>query len=516
MKAGTGNNKNLRQKIIAVLYLIFLSFIFLYISSDFLDGLHKTNNLLDECLQVAHDSTMAEIEQRFDSLGPDIQTEHKSKMLPLDNQLHICLALIHQIEDQLTKNDRLTDLGYYASGRSSKKVNDLFKGTLLFDSLLLEATVYGTLLQKYLPEGGWDKNLPFIYQDALAVSSKGKPQDMKTLFFKKIPLNVALTHLKGLHLALLARHQKASFLFKLQALKKENLLNLLKQGKSVPENEKLFFLTKPEGRYSCLINEEIPFSLHFDAQHFKEAVRMEIRSEEDQLIHTTTYKTPGQYHTKIGTTGRYKIVFSTKEHTDFFEVEVRTPEKYVYHDGISYLFLGSDNRIVFSEAIKKNLGSVNLSQGSSFIQGNVLTIRPEYAGFLTITFLGKSGESLYVKKYYVFQLPIVKLLLAGVPSGSSISSHVARGCKSLEMENTGNIFFSDQLFTITSFKVMRLNSQTGRYGKEIENSGSLFNPDLRSVMQSVQPGDRIMFFDIKLKSIRGYSTTGETYIIDIK
>ena len=132
-----GKGKELRQKAINLMYLIFLAFLFTYVPSDFLDSVQTSGKGLDMLAKDASKENTTSAIYFLNLLKSDeaLYEKTKSQFLAIEDYSREVAMQIENYKFSLISIDGVDSNGYFINGKKDKTTEELMLNTQLSDSL---------------------------------------------------------------------------------------------------------------------------------------------------------------------------------------------------------------------------------------------------------------------------------------------------------------------------------------------------------------------------------------------
>ena len=155
------NSKALRQRVINLLYLVFLAFIFILIPSDFVDSTFHSNQSLEQLtdeidkLNTTNNLYFLTILRNDEAVFEDT----RQKFIKIEEITALPLNTIARLKNELIKIDGLNEFGYYSKGKSEVSATNLMIYKNKADSLL-------TILKNFKTNTWWERRVfPFSFRN---------------------------------------------------------------------------------------------------------------------------------------------------------------------------------------------------------------------------------------------------------------------------------------------------------------------------------------------------------------
>jgi hypothetical protein len=197
------NSNELRNKAIKVMYLIFLSLIFLYIPTDFIDSTYNSNKTFEKTY-----SDLSELSDFQSSVYLYVLGKHPEEMQALyDNYIKIDEAAsaiqknINRIKQEQLSLRGFDANGYPKDGHWEESTNKIMIREGQADSVLTALSNYRTFVGDLLDEEAKDSLYAILpLEENLPVEMNGEMSEFTKFYFFHTPLNISiltLTHFQS-------------------------------------------------------------------------------------------------------------------------------------------------------------------------------------------------------------------------------------------------------------------------------------------------------------------------------
>lgn len=197
------NSNELRNKAIKVMYLIFLSLIFLYIPTDFIDSTYESNKSFEKTY-----SDLSELSDFQSSIYLYVLGEHPEEMQSLYNKYVKIDDAASNIQKHINavKKEQLhlrgfNSAGFPKDGHWEESTNKIMIGQGQADTILYQLAEYRTFVGELLDQQGKDSLYSILpLGDQLPVDGKNGMSEFTKFYFSHTPLNISiltLTHFQS-------------------------------------------------------------------------------------------------------------------------------------------------------------------------------------------------------------------------------------------------------------------------------------------------------------------------------
>lgn len=497
-----GENNELRQKLINLMYLVFITLAFIYLPSDFID----TSKYLLRSLEQTEKEYTAKIDEKKGLLNEQLYIN-----TPLAQDYYNIIDISVDIDSANVHIDRImSSINKKVGGKNEYGYINRSKNFLLANDLVInngEAFILKEHLEKIKQKiTGYNlKNIaPFF--DALIPSeidiknTVGKSKSWGNFFFSKTPLAVVNTNLQKI---------KSDLVFT-----KFKLVEYLAGNASSGESDKKVSILSSNSiavevlaAKSFLLGDKVAFRvILLDSSKGKggggtnnyEGVKSYIKKG-GEIVKQLKIGEGGIISYTANSTGKFQLIVedSSKTTTQNFTVtNLRTA--FTEKNSPELMYMGIDNPIqILASEIDLNSIETEIDFGEVIPFGGKYYLRFQKEGLarLKVYSTNKDGRYLVVQKTYkVVKLPNPVVSIDG-KSGGSISQKILQVQDKL---NTGSSLVENEgVYNILSFEIIRVH----RRGKEsVINRGDVFSYEARKLLKETNSGDLIIIDNIKVKA----------------
>ena len=197
------NSNELRNKAIKVMYLIFLSLIFLYIPTDFIDSTYNSNKTFEKTY-----SDLSELSDFQSSIYLYVSGKHPEEMqslyrkyVEIDEAASAIQKQINNIKQEQLELRGFNADGYPKDGHWEESTNKIMIRQGQADSILSELTRYRAFVGELLDEDAKDSLYTILpLEENLPVDVNNGMSDFTQFYFFHTPLNISiltLTHFQS-------------------------------------------------------------------------------------------------------------------------------------------------------------------------------------------------------------------------------------------------------------------------------------------------------------------------------
>lgn len=501
-----GENNELRQKLINLMYLVFITLAFIYLPSDFID----TSKYLINSFEQTEKEYNSKIEAKKELLNEQLYIN-----TPLAQDYYNIVDVSVAIDSTNKHIDRMINSIYNEVGGKSvygylnRSKNFLIANDLIVDNG--EAAILYEQLEKIKQKiTGYNlKNItPFL--DSLIPSqldiknTVGKSKNWGSFFFSKTPLAVVNTNLQKIKSDL--------------AFTKFKLVEYLAGNSSNGESDKKISILSSNSiavevlaAKSFLLGDKVAFRVILldsskgagvgDGTGKYKGVKSYIKKGGD-IIKQLKVGKGGVISYTANETGKFQLVVedSAKSTTQNFTVtNLRTA--FTEKNSPELMYMGIDNPIQI-QASEIELSSIEteIDFGEVIPFGGKYYLRFPKEGLARLKVYSRNSDGRYLvvqKTYKVVKLPNPVVTIDG-KSGGSISQKILQVQDKLNTSST--LVENEGVYNILSYEVIRVH----RRGKEsVINRGYVFSYETRKLLKETNSGDLIIIDNIKVKATDG-------------
>jgi hypothetical protein len=494
---GSGNNE-LRQKLINLMYIVFITLAFIYLPSDFVDSskyisLSLYNN------------------------GNEYQKKIADKDEFLDEQLYLNSPLaqdyynIVDVKDAIDSTTLLVEnmLGLLYSNMGGYNKNNYLKGSknfLVSGRLFVKEGNTAATLKNNIEDikqkmrtynlTGIILNLDSILPTAISMrGSNGKERLWENYFFNKVPAAVAITNLLKIRSDLLyTKYKLVEYLVNnISKTKAENGISILSSNSIGIE----VLASK-----NFILGDKVAFRLvMLDSSRGFDNVKTYVK-QGNKTIKELKAGVNGMVSFTANQTGKFEFVVIDSIKVvkkDFTVTNLRTavPEK----NKPEVLYMGIDNpiQLQYTELNRADL-VLEIDLGEIIPFGGKYYLRFAKEGFAHLRVYSTNPDGRFLvteKEYEVKKLPIPVAKIDN-RMGGNISRKILQVQDKLvvQSEEPG----LDEAYIIISYDVIKV----GSYTKESTvNKGKDFSSETRKMVRDVKTGDLLVFDNIKVEGTDG-------------
>ena len=505
-----GTSRILRQKVVNLMYLIYVVLAFLYIPADFIDvmkeidfsyDLHKKENtksfeyntLVLEA--IASKLGNANISNQFIRNSKSAYTSSNETIKNIEN---IKQYLINKMggynDDDFLKNSR--------DYQSSEK---LFIRNKLSDTIFNIINKYKNTIKPMLNKKSKQKIDSLLYTGNF-ISSEGVKKSWENYYFDEIPMSAAIIILSKIQNDI---RKTDNILIEsyIKELIKSDSISIAAIKNSIIDNF--------ERLKKYYLGEEIVLAINSEnIMDVKDFSKIKAYIESGNIVDPIKIDKTGNIRFYPYKEGKYKIkVLFENSIIEQKEIEVllfcpileiiKTPE----------LFVGLNNRIIIQHNSfdAENL-LVEIDNGQVIKKQSKYYVRVNNPGIVELRVFGiENGEKklLSTKKFDVRNLPDIRALVYG-RQGGIISSKLIKLQKNINIEIE---MISDMNLAIKEFVVERINNKCFEINK---NEGAFFDVGTKEIIDKASFGDIYVFNDIVAENYRGDEIFLSPIIFNIK
>jgi hypothetical protein len=543
------NSKALRQRVINLLYLVFLAFIFILIPSDFVDSTFHSNQSLEQLtaeidkLNTTNNLYFLTILKNDEAVFEDT----RQKFIKIEELTALPLNTIERYKKELINMDGISKFGYYNKGKSEVASTNLMIYKKKSDTLLTILRNFKINISDFVSSNELDYLDKLLPLKDFQLNSDGQQVDINKFFFSKSPLNISVMNLS--HFASRVQRIKIYTLQKIikQVIREdENAipLDLVKIMKKNPidnselninvakfyEQIKKEFEIEPinktvydqkdsiekEREIKSIsmsvesitdsvhpIGKPIKFNIVFDDKS-NQKVNVTVKSKSDSKSYTFTK--PSDFVFFPSSKGSYKFSFDNGFKKITKDIRVIDIEPIIQNTKLPTLYIGIDNplKIVITEYGAGDNLVATISDGVILKKGDVFYARFKRKGIVKAEVFVNLP---YGKVKVAEQQFMVRELQPPIPyvntyyNGTDVISSELKDMKKISLK-TDEFLVNEEVY-VAEFDFMKIYNEETSVSKPIKNVGSSFNTLVLKMISNAKPGDIFIFSNIKTKSSLG-------------
>lgn len=520
-------SENLRNKAIRVLYLIFLSFIFLYVPADFLSGTKDANLTLEQFLQK-HESQfsvyeklkIAQVQKEgviiTDSALLAAEQVHAS-ILRADSTIESLKVLI---DDTLGKGNYGTEQLVYFN------IIDLQKDKYL--KAQLDSIVYA--LQAEFPvladsvnsAWSWDSNYTFVELSPLQFSQ---------FYFAETPAAAAAVNLTSFlyrHRLLsdrLISHALQTTLLNLSLDKIESVVAASDTVVSEAYLSKLLqsYVTEnvqvneaPRNRIEASLQEAVIFrgeTIEFTSLAKNQGATF-IRVKRDGKT-IDSAKVDGSYPYTLNKTGKHKFEVTQGNVTEEFTYQcIARPVSQIEYLA-AYPEMTFSLNAYLPDDFDPSLHAIEAVNTYFYSSNNKHYLKlSQDEGYAHLIIRDKAGKEQVLEKRFIIRKPVFELALNNTKDGDLITQNHLTRVKNVHLSFES--FFNQESIYLQSFDVQLLYNKNRMLSKTLRNAGTQLNPPVLNLLRQAQTGDQIIFKNIRCITSRGLTLNLNSTILTVE
>lgn len=492
-------SKQLRQKAISLLYLLFIALVFIYVPSDFLDSITETKRTFE--------TTSAKLnalkEKKFYMFEQPGMTISRNQVIDSNSYYRISRvsdSTVDYIEEMktmlLSETGGNNAYGYPAKSKEFDVTDRLMLNTDRATNLKAMLVAYRYEMRKVMSKPHQQNILDSIMLiKNEIISSKGKPIEWEKFHFKKSPLSVTLmmlskfqSEIRLIEYLILDKYER-DFLesYFVRSGIEQPLDDVLSDSFQIftskdivaPGEKIMLFPSSSEPLKDVLKNMRVQAKT-------RDGVEMVNVSPEGKIEYTP--KKPGD----VVFTAQYGNAKST------ISIKVIPRKTNVRTKDYEILYAGIKNplKINFSDYNQEDL-NVEVNKGNITRYDSLYYVISQQTGLLELSISTVvEGEKvvLKTKRFNVKPLPLPYATLSG-KNGGTLSSRAAQIQTRLNVNS--DVFNDGQYYRIMGFSLMRMPTTGVVAINEIKNQGATFNTAVKREMELAQKGDLYIFSNIK-------------------
>ncbi|NUM31461.1 MAG: hypothetical protein HUU47_03960 [Bacteroidetes bacterium] len=559
------NSKRLRQRVINLLYLIFLAFIYILIPSDFVDSTFHSNKSLEQ-LNKEIDVLSTNNNIYFLTIlknDPAVFEETKQKFIKIESISQVPLSTISRYKKELIGIDGTNKFGFYNKGRAELSSNRFFIYEDKADSLFKILKVFKDQISDYISYKDLDYLNELLPLKDYERNSSGNFILSSKYFFSKTPLNVSLLNLS--HFESRVERIKIRTLQKIikqvivennampQELSQAILSNSINSNNNSQQNVTKFYekfkkefeiiavqnknlpvpapqkdsTIKPPQVSKAMFIETLTDSIHPIGKPIRFFIGFDDKSSQNILVNifsnyetkTITYSKPSEFIYFPLKKGSYKFSFDNGIKKVIKEIRVIDIEPIIQNTKLPTLYIGIDNplKIKITEYNVKDNLIASISDGVILKRGDVFYARVNKKGIVKAEIFANLP---YGKVKVAEQQFTVRELQKPIPfinktyNGDEVTENDLKEFKKINLK-TDEYLVNEEVY-VAEFDFMKIYNNESAVLKPLKNIGSSFNSTIYKIIKASKAGDILIFTNIKTKSSLGTETEISPLTIKVK
>lgn len=543
------NAKALRQRVINLLYLVFLAFIFILIPSDFVDSTFHSNQSLEQLtdeidkLSTTNNIYFLTILKNDEAVFEDT----RQKFIKIEEITQIPLNTIERIKRELISLDGVNEYGYYDKGKSEVASTRLMIYQKKSDTLFTILKNFKVSISDFVSDSELDYLDELLPLKEFQQNSNGNYQSIKKFFFSKSPLNITILNLS--HFASRIQRIKIYTLQKIikQVIREnsdaipEDLVkviskNQIENPEETQDTKKFYEQLKKEFEIEAIkkttdtqidtaakkeenkvtpmfvetltdsvhpIGKPIRFNIAFDAKS-KEIVLVTVKSKTETKAFK--FSQPSEFIYFPSARGSYKFSFDNGIKKIVKDVRVIDIEPIIQNTKLPTLYIGIDNplKIKITEYGDGENLSATISDGVILKKGDVFYARVKRKGIVKAEVFAnlpygrvKIAEQQFTVRELQPPIPYINTYY----NGTEIAAADLKEFKKISLKT--DEFLVDEEVYVAEFDFMKIYNDETSVTKPVKNIGSSFNTLVSKMISNAKSGDIFIFSNIKTKSSLG-------------
>lgn len=559
------NSKELRQKVINLLYLIFLAFIYILIPSDFVDSTYHSNKSLE---QLSKEIDVLSTNNNIYFLTilknePETFEETREKFIKIEEICKIPLNTIKRYKNELIAIDGVNKFGFYNKGRAELSSNRFFIYEDKADSLFNILKTFKSQISDFVSYKDMDYLNELLPLKEYERNSSGNFILTSKYFFSKTPLNVTLLNLshfesrverikirtlqkiikqvivennalpQELSVAILNNSLNSSSAgqpnvtkFYEKFRKEFEIIAIQNTSQPVPQQKKDSVINTPQISKAMFI-ETLTDSIHPLGKPIRFFIGFEDKSNQTVLVNIySKYETKAITYNKSSEfvyfplkKGNYKFSFDNGIKKVIKEIRVIDIEPIIQNTKLPTLYIGIDNplKIKITEYNVKDNLIATISEGIILKKGDAFYARVNKKGIVKAEIFANLP---YGKVKIAEQQFAVRELQKPIPyinnsyNGDDITESGLKEFKKINLK-TDEFLVNEEVY-VAEFDFMKIYNNESAVLKPLKNIGSSFNSSIYKIIKASKSGDILIFTNIKTKSSLGTETEISPLTIKVK
>lgn len=501
----SGQHNELRQKLINLMYLVFITLAFIYLPSDFIDTTKYVTNSFKQ--------TAKEYENKIDS-KKELLNEQLYINTPLAQDYYNIVDVSSDIDSTNLHIDRmLSSIDNEVGGKNKYGFLKRSKNFLLSNDLIVdngEADILNKQLEKIkqkISAYNLENITPFldtlIPSEIEVTNAAGKSKNWASFFFSKTPIAVVNSNLQKI---------KSDLMYT-----KFKLVEYLAGNSSSGEADKKVSILSSNSiavevlaAKSFLLGDKVAFRVILldstrggngkDGTGY-ENVKSYIKKG-GQIVKQLKVNEGGVISYTANETGKFQLVVEDSARTttqNFTVTNLRTA--FTEKNSPELMYMGIDNPIqIQASEIALNSIETEIDFGEVIPFGGKYYLRFPSEGLARLKVFSRNQDGRYLvvqKTYKVVKLPNPVVAMDG-KAGGAISKKILQVQDKLSTNSS--LIDVEGVYNILSFDIIRVH----RRGKEaVTNRGEEFSYEARKLLKNTNSGDLIVIDNIKIKATDG-------------
>jgi len=492
----TAGPHELRQKLINLLYLVFITLAFIYLPSDFVDS--------SKYIEKSFIQSAKEYESNIES-QKNLLDEHLYLNSPLAQDYYNVMEISKAIDTSVQHIDRVLLIvqenvgGYNKNGYLNKSKNFLISNGLIVNNGLvttLKEQVEGIKqkikaynLSPIVP--GLDSILP---ESIGIVSSSGKSRTWEQFFFGKTPITIINTNLNKIKSDLLyTKYKLVNYLL--------NNLSNNKSSKSVSILSSNSITLEVLATQNFVLGDRVAFKvvLRDPSKNYKR-VKSYLKKN-NKIIKQIDILDSGVASFVANETGNYQVVVEDGSDTIVQNIVINNLRSaFAEKTDLEVMYMGIDNPIHLQTTVLKVEDlETEVDNGEVIPFEGSLYLRFPTEGVAHLKVYAKNSDGRYLvseKSYLVKKLPSPEVMMDG-RKGGDIPEKILHIQDKL---TAGNSLINADVYDLLSYELVKVSNR----GKEsVVNRGNSFSHEARVMVKSIKSGDFLIIDNIKIRATDG-------------
>jgi hypothetical protein len=556
------NAKALRQRIINLLYLVFLAFIFILIPSDFLDSTFHSNQSLEKLTDEIDKLSTTNNIYFLTILKNDaaVFEDTRQKFIKIEEITQLPLNTIARLKRELINIHGVNEYGYYNKGKSEAEATKLMIKEKKSDTLFTVLKNFKINISDFISDNELDYLDELLPLKDSQKNSNGNFLTINKLFFGKSPLNVSVLNLS--HFASRVQRIKIYTLQKIinqvisensdaipedlvkiisknqiknpaeiqnikefyEQLKKEFEIDTIKEKDLISKDSTkkadeikvipMYIETLTDSVHP--IGKPIKFNIAFDGKS-NQTVKVTVKSKTETKI--INVNKPQEFIYFPAIRGSYKFSFDNGIKKITKDIRVIDIEPIIQNTKLPTLYIGIDNplKIKITEYGDGENLSATISNGVILKKGDVFYARVNLKGIVKAEVFANLA---YGKVKIAEQQFTVRELQPPIPhinnyyNGTNIAAADLKDFKKISLKT--DEYLVDEEVYVADFDFMTIYNNETSVTKPVKNIGSSFNNMVSKMISNAKPGDIFIFSNIKTKSSLGTEKSVAPLTLKIK
>lgn len=504
-------NNEVRQKLINLMYIVFITLAFIYLPSEFVDSSKYTSLSLEQ----AGRNYQSKIDENMASLDEQLFLN-----TPLAQDFYNVMDVSAAIDQAIGQIDSMTMLLQNSTrGYNENQYLNSSKNFMVSNRILVKSSQATQLKEKIETikqkirtynlaslTAGLDTVLP---TNISLKGASGKERSWESFFFSKTPLAVVVTNLHKIRTDLLfTKHQLIEYLTGNQSQNKS--------GRSISILSTNSIAVEVLATKNFIVGDKIAFRvILLDSARGYGGVKSYVKYE-GKVVKELSISQNGVVRYTPNKPGKYEFLVVDSINTasqEFAVTNLRTA--FSEKNNPEVLYMGVDNPIKLQTTefdLKALVLEIDMGEVIPFGGKYYLRFTKEGLAHLKIYAVNEEGKYLVTQRTYeVKKLPAPQVMLDG-RAGGNISRKILQVQDKLTASSIA-LPGEEDVYNILSFEVVKVNN----FGKEsVVNKGKDFSSESRRLVRDLKAGDLLIIDNVRIEATDGTTKEVAPVVFSVK